>query len=837
MQKRRFSSVAAVLLLIFPFLPAGFRTVSAVEPPKNPNSAKSCAICHYRWIDTFFVEGKGTDLVPYQSEKVAAKPEMCFSCHDGSVLDSRARLGEGNAHRTDAKPPPGMTIPPIFPLDDDGKVQCATCHTAHGVESGPGTEETIFLRVSNRDSAMCRMCHPDKTGGPAAGNHTLALWSRKIPRDLKIRGAHEGSGKNQIICETCHTAHGAPREGYLVKGAGDSGLCLDCHEDMNMFDRSGQRNANHAINVKPRTATIAEALHDKGAKLGYDGIITCQTCHKIHNNTIRQPALLMLDNRQTDLCLTCHPDKQRLKKTKHNLALTAKEERNLQGETVAESGMCSACHLPHKAARKPFRKTDDTDRTTALCMSCHASGQVAENEKLEGYSHPVGVQMPEAAYLNYTMADRVNDPEKESPFLPLLNDLGITDRKGKITCATCHDTHGGAAVQDIPLDGNGPSVENIKNTLLRKPSPDLCRACHNNKFSIERSRHDFTGPFRDDHAILQQKVPEPDLCQNCHRIHSREPDGFVWGRSTAAPNGVRVYDPCTRCHDKDGLAPGKTVMQNSHPVNVTPAGITGTADLPLFTASGKITDKGIMTCYTCHDAHSPTSIRTSNGEVVTVDGLPVNRFLRIDVSPESDLCIHCHGDKADVRHTDHNLLITAPGAKNSSGKTPYESGICGTCHLVHNSRESVDMWAQVPGTGDSIMDRMCTSCHSEKGAAANKVPMISTHPETLIISTYKPFSGKLPGFPIFNKTTGRLMKVGNMSCPSCHDAHHWGGDSPLTGSSDVNREGDASTSFLRPHVPDRICKQCHGIEGLFVYKYFHKEAERKKIKQPAGKNP
>ena len=60
-------------------------------PPKNPNSAKACAICYYRWIDTFFVDGRGSDLVDYTAEKVVATPEMCFSCHDGSIADSRAR--------------------------------------------------------------------------------------------------------------------------------------------------------------------------------------------------------------------------------------------------------------------------------------------------------------------------------------------------------------------------------------------------------------------------------------------------------------------------------------------------------------------------------------------------------------------------------------------------------------------------------------------------------------------------------------------------------------------------------------------------------------------------
>ena len=30
---------------------------TTLEPPSNPNSAKACAICHYRWVDTFFIEG------------------------------------------------------------------------------------------------------------------------------------------------------------------------------------------------------------------------------------------------------------------------------------------------------------------------------------------------------------------------------------------------------------------------------------------------------------------------------------------------------------------------------------------------------------------------------------------------------------------------------------------------------------------------------------------------------------------------------------------------------------------------------------------------------------
>ncbi len=147
-----------LLFILFLIFLAG-NSYADVKPPKNPNSAKSCAICHYRWIDTFFIEGRGSDFADYTSEKVVATTEMCFSCHDGSVADSRARAYKTSQHKTNMPPPAGMKLPEVFPLDEQGNLQCATCHSAHGVPSGPDSSETIFMRTSNKNSSMCHMCH------------------------------------------------------------------------------------------------------------------------------------------------------------------------------------------------------------------------------------------------------------------------------------------------------------------------------------------------------------------------------------------------------------------------------------------------------------------------------------------------------------------------------------------------------------------------------------------------------------------------------------------------------------------------------------------------------
>jgi hypothetical protein len=69
-QKKFYRNFLTIHFFFIFLILAGNVDAETLEPPKNPNSAKGCAICHYRWIDTFFVEGRGTDLVPYESKKV-----------------------------------------------------------------------------------------------------------------------------------------------------------------------------------------------------------------------------------------------------------------------------------------------------------------------------------------------------------------------------------------------------------------------------------------------------------------------------------------------------------------------------------------------------------------------------------------------------------------------------------------------------------------------------------------------------------------------------------------------------------------------------------------------
>ncbi len=561
-------------------------------------------------------------------------------------------------------------------------------------------------------------------------------------------------------------------------------------------------------------------MKKNGAKLGYNGEITCQTCHKVHNNKPGQQLLVMEKDLKSGLCLTCHTDKQNLAQTKHNLNLSAKMEKNLDGKTVVESGVCSACHLPHKAARKPNKKDKNMDRTTQLCLSCHSTGRVAENEKLKGYTHPLNMKLSGKKANMLKFQDGKLD-------LPLFNKFGIEDKEGKMTCATCHDSHGGHMVQK-----RNPQKEAEEDmiSLLRKPSPEICRSCHTDKFTIADSGHDLNNVFAEGNKILTEKIQKPDLCGNCHAVHSSGESSFIWGKKIIAETGTHsVMDLCTNCHDKEGLASEAEITDHSHPVNISLSGKGLSPTLPLFNEYGKKAADGIMTCYTCHDPHSRTLIQSSTGDYIDTEGKHKNSFLRIENSPSSRLCLNCHNDKTGMVNTDHNLISSAPESKNIAERTPFESGVCGTCHLVHNNKNEMNLWARKLGAGENAMEKACNSCHFENGSAAQKIPQISAHPDTLVIVKKSSNEKQRLNFPLFDETSAKQVAVGNISCPSCHNVHHWSANLSIKNQGS-NNEGNATNSFLRPGVHNKLCKDCHGLDALFRYKYFHKASERKKIK-------
>ena len=330
-----------------------------------------------------------------------------------------------------------------------------------------------------------------------------------------------------------------------------------------------------------------------------------------------------------------------------------------------------------------------------------------------------------------------------------------------------------------------------------------------------------------DKNILNQTPEESGICGTCHLVHNAR-QKYLWARKMPLEIKGTPEQLCLGCHSEKGPAAKKVIKGYSHPLNIAPAEKGLKTTLPLFSSKGKTTKGGDMTCFTCHDPHRWDPKNTAAKDHFDIEGNAQNSFLRLANSPSPRLCENCHPDKAYVEKTDHDLTVTAPTSKNILDQTPAESGTCGVCHLVHNGKNQIKLWAQGFGEGDSLMDTMCTACHSGKGSARNKIPLISTHPVSKIVNLEHTYKDRHSNIPLFHKTTGEPVRVGEISCPSCHNVHQWNPESKSKGEG-VNSEGNATTSFLRSRSSILKCKDCHSIDALFRFKFFHDPSKRKKL--------
>lgn len=759
---------------------------------RKVSANRECATCHVMWLTEFnqnelkpLIKYDPTPIVNTGKQDVASTERMCFSCHDGFVLDSRFMWKQGgHNHPVGVIPSDNVKIPTvkgknIFPLNHDGKLYCGSCHTAHGVD-WKDDESPIFLREKNVNSSLCMACHLDRSTGPKHGNHPIFKSLPEYPDKLKQQDARFSKNK-EVICQTCHKPHAA----------------------------------------------------------GNDKI-------------------LLLDNKQSGLCISCHKEKKSILASKHNMTLSAKELQNGQGKTAAESGPCASCHIPHYANGPTLwsRTVNKTlsDPASATCLSCHNNKDIVKEKTIGNHSHPLGRSIKQ---LDIMVSKGKWSSEKhglaaQTAPLPLFDKQGQRSDDGNlISCASCHDPHIWSQdhTQKATTDIDGDATNSFLRIADSLNSP-LCLTCHLDKKSIRNSKHDInrkqnafiktakTGASAGNNMPSEIKSSvnkHASLCSHCHTPHNAK-GGSLRARGDRKDTAP-IESLCRDCHEFGGLATDKAIASHSHPLNVSPVNMKDKANLPLFDAQGYRQQKdGVIDCTTCHDPHRWSQSKQQDADS---EGDGSNSFLRTPTAKDSRLCRQCHTDKASVINTDHDLSVTSARNQNGLGQTVATSGPCAQCHAIHNPKMLETLWSRSPGEGQDPIERQCRSCHDKDGPASNKVPPALQHPKSVTVwseksrKVYKDHT--LPKMPVFDQHAKR-SETGSISCASCHDPHTWSTDPNRRkeNSARKNIEGDAMSSFLRNSNSSYIvCADCHGEDAIYRYKYFHSEASR--IKHPLYK--
>ena len=742
---------------------------------------RECATCHIMWLNDF-KRSDVTPLIPYDPkprvdsgrQDVSSTERMCFSCHDGFMLDSRAVWRSGqHGHPVGVKPSDKVRIPTsggktIFPLNDDGKLYCGTCHSAHGVD-WKQEESPVFMRVKNVDSSMCYACHLDHSTGTKEGNHPVFEKIDNPPAALRERGAHFGRG-GTVICQSCHNAHGATQKKMLVLNNENSELCGTCHADKYRI-----RQTQHDMSVM-----APEARNIKNQSVTESG--PCGVCHLTHK--ANGPVLWARD---------VYPDVDLM------------------------SARCLGCHNPQGLAKK-----------TSVGEHSHpVNVPVAD----------AGISATAKGWTSRFPLPDVNSPLVRLPLYDdkgLPTESG--GKVGCATCHDPH--RWSSASSDAPAEDPRKIEGDGKTSFLRLPhdaSNRLCSNCHVDKAAVAFSKHNPVVMAPPDKTTGAEKGRAPKLddqgvCATCHKPHNAK-GAYLWARDSGSTKGVTAA-LCTSCHRADGEADKKTVGVHSHPLN-KPLKAGMQSHLPRFGATGRDeTASAKIDCATCHDPHQwdPANIKSRVGASAQVEGDAGNSFLRMLATGSAELCVDCHQEQRLVRGTDHDLTVSAPRDVNAQSQTAAQSGVCGQCHTVHNAVGDLRLWARAPGAGKDESEKLCLSCHASGKVAAAKVPPESRHPTK--VTAWSPelrvrFSAKaIPGIGVYDHA-GLPDTTGIITCASCHNPHQWSARKPAEGPG-KNTEGDVSTSFLRlANTESFLCADCHGRDALFRYKYFHGKSSHK----------
>lgn len=684
---------------------------------------------------------------------VQAADPLCLNCHAEKALLSRepCTVWQEHSHPVYVKPSNNVTIPDQYPLNERGEIDCNTCHDVFG-KSPPGEDKVpknftgrFLLRGKPHNSIMCKQCHipkvavamekqsgtdrygmildetfvPDKLGNYMDGkkiyfNHPVDIQMPRLPRKITDSGGRAGVKKDQIICETCHTAHFANGDSLLVIDNSESELCGQCHASE--FGRNREFTATkgtHPVNIIPSTAVLSNIITFQGGKLGRDGKMVCLTCHSVHEALVSEN-LLVHKNEKNLFCFPCHRDiKEKIEGTRHDLRLWAPQEKNAWGQTAEEGGLCSPCHRVHggksiKMWSRNLKKNNPEDPVKNLCLSCHAKGEIASAKRIGSHTHPTGVSI--------SLAD--------NPYarLPLFSRNGVKTGQGLVTCASCHNVH----QWDPTSDDKGKDFQqegDNNNSFLqqRNIQSSLCNECHVGPRQIEGSSHDLNNAIYKESLAPQlvlrgrkKSVSALGTCGHCHTVHNAV-SVMLWARQIGTGDDY-ISRICFSCHSDSMVAQNRQIGKNTHPVNI---GIDTLPEevhpeLPLFSSSLRKEVRGKIFCNTCHDSHRWDPTNENQWDTGKSDSS--NSYLRISaVDPEKNLCQECHPKQGLIKDTGHDLLAQDSESENLDGKTPNQSGTCGVCHASHNAATQVMLWNLPFGEGEDLFSRACASCHNEDG--------------------------------------------------------------------------------------------------------------------------
>ncbi len=210
--------------------------------------------------------------------------------------------------------------------DASSGMSCVDCHE----EAVQGMAKQVHMRIEPFEVGGrvvgCEGCHGDGAQHMEAGGDASL-----------IKTFEPGAG--EAACLECHQTRGLP-EWHASTHATEEVSCASCHSI-----HTAKTPQSACINCHSDVVTQFQLPFHHPVK---EDMMSCTSCHDPHAATEKQ---LITHERTTDLCYSCHQDKQGPFIFEH--------------DPVQED--CMICHNPHGTVSRGLLNMGEP----ALCLQCH----------------------------------------------------------------------------------------------------------------------------------------------------------------------------------------------------------------------------------------------------------------------------------------------------------------------------------------------------------------------------------------------------------------------------------------------------------------------------------
>ncbi|MBI5494964.1 MAG: hypothetical protein HY904_08035 [Deltaproteobacteria bacterium] len=352
---------------------------------------------------------------------------------------------------------------------------------------------------------------------------------------------------------------------------------------------------------------------------------------------------------------------------------------------------CNDCHQVHNA---PGLNLTKTAGNANLCMSCHASGQMASTLPFSSADQAV----PRTSGSSHRWdANVVNVAAGATA--PTNPNLRLDT--GKLMCSTCHDPHSQA---NAPFDPNASATAGAAGRHLQRIANNAnqaCLDCHTSWVMSSVNEAAWTGANLSHPSGVAANVADPTFFATPHDSTGVDQVAAISGRATSAgttttlndntkawvvnalaglnirftsganKNLVRLVSANTATQVTFAAASSATALNDRYEIdrdgNTSNNLVLDNAGTPSFTT-------GNVVCMSCHGVHYADSNTATYDSSATAACTGADCGLLLRRSNNNDACTGCH-----------NLTVHSSATTSTKYGTWGTTFTCQTCHQPHKT--------------------------------------------------------------------------------------------------------------------------------------------------------